>query len=483
MEVLMSSNRSNQLQKLFYPKSIAVVGASPKPRSRGNEWITAFIQQGYQGKIFPVHPTAKHILAYKAYPSIHDIPDDIDLVIFAIPFQAVLPVMKDCVEKGVKFVHLFTAGYSETGEQEHAEAEKELINIAKEGGVRLIGPNCMGVYCPEGGVSWMGAFPKTPGPVGFVSQSGQLASQLIMEGGLEGIRYSKVVSFGNASDLQCHDFLNYLAADDKTRIIGAYIEGLKDGWALFDSARNITRNKPMVVWKGGQTEGGARATQSHTASIAGSTKIWEAICKQTGIIQVHSMEDLISTTIGLLKSSFPDGNRVAIVGGAGGGSVTMTDTAEKEGLAVPHLSDETIQSLREMIPLSGNSVKNPLDIGFSTVYRNEEQFLRLYSLLRDDPNIDALIYSRGIFRRRGSGGRGDLDFLTQMTLKGIEIFGKPVLVVLESGKTLDWEALRQEAQARYQSAGIATFRSFQTASRVLFNLYQYKKFLDANNPQ
>ena len=136
-----------------------------------------------------------------------------------------------------------------------------------------------------------------------------------------------------------------------------------------------------------------------------------------------------------------------------------------------------------MIPLSGNSVKNPLDIGFSTVYRNEEQFLRLYTLLRDDPNIDALIYSRGIFRRRGSGGRGDLDFLTQMTLKGIEIFGKPVLVVLESGKTLDWEALRQEAQARYQSAGIATFRSFQTASRVLFNLYQYKKFLDANNPQ
>jgi acyl-CoA synthetase (NDP forming) len=120
-EVLMTSSKLNQLQRLFYPKSIAVVGASPKPRSRGNEWLTAFIQQGYQGKLFPVHPNAEHILAYKAYPSIRDIPEDVDLAIFAIPFQAVLPVMKDCVEKGVKFVHLFTAGYSETGEEEQAE--------------------------------------------------------------------------------------------------------------------------------------------------------------------------------------------------------------------------------------------------------------------------------------------------------------------------------------------------------------------------
>lgn len=471
---------ANNIDTLFHPKSVAVVGASPKAETRANQWIRAFIHLNYQGKIFPINPKADYVLAYKAYASILDVPDDIDLAIFSVPFQVVIPVMKDCVEKGVKFVHLFTAGFSETGEKKHAEMEEELIRIALEGGIRLIGPNCMGVYCPEGGIGWMDRFPRKSGPVGFVSQSGQLASQFIQEGSTDGLRFSKVVSYGNASDLQCHDFLEYLARDDKTEIIGSYIEGLKNGVEFAGAAREIAPKKPLIVWKGGQTEGGARATQSHTASIAGSARIWQALCKQAGIIQVHTMEELVATTTGLLKLPPVRGNRVAILGGAGGGSVTMTDLAEKEGLKVPHLDDETIRKLKQIIPVSGTSVKNPLDIGFSSVYQDENQYLKLYQYLGEDPNIDAILFSRSIFRGRG-GGRNDLDFLVRMTLKGIELVGKPVLVILERGLTLEWEALREEAAARYNGAGIATFRSFQIAARVLANLYQYQDYLRSLN--
>jgi len=473
----MVSSEAKNIDLLFHPKSIAIVGASPKAKTRANQWIRAFMHLNYQGKLFPINPKADHIMAYKSYSSILDVPDDIDLAIFSVPFQVVIPVMKDCVKKGVKFVHLFTAGFSETGEGENAEMEQELIRIAKEGGIRLIGPNCMGVYCPEGGVGWMDLFPQKSGPVGFVSQSGQLASQFIRDGSIDGIRFSKVVSYGNASDLQCHDFLNYLARDEKTKIIGAYIEGLNNGIEFANAARKITPHKPLIVWKGGQTEGGARATQSHTASIAGSAKIWASLCKQAGIIQVHTMEELIATTLGLLKLPPAQGNRVAILGGAGGGSVTMTDLAEKEGLKVPHLAEETVQKLKQIIPVSGTSVKNPMDIGFSSVYRDETLYLKLYQYLGEDPNIDAILFSRNIFRGRGSGGRADLDFLVRMTMKAIEVAGKPVLIILERGLTLEWEALREEASARYNNAGIATFRSFQIAARVLSNLCQYQDYL------
>lgn len=473
----MTNRVAGDLNSLFYPKSVAIVGASPNKRGRANQWITAYLRQGFSGSIYPVHPRADRIMALKAYKRVSDIPDEIDLVHFAVPFTSVIPVLKDCVEKRVKFAHLFTAGFSETGETENIQLEAQMVGIAKEGGIRLIGPNCMGLYCPEGGIAWGSDFPTTTGSVGFISQSGQLASQFINEGSREFLRYSKVVSYGNACDLQYHDFLNYLANDSKTTLIGSYIEGLKDGRAFFEAARKVTRKKPLVIWKGGQTEGGARATQSHTASMAGSWKIWEALCRQTGIISVHSMEELISTAVGLQKIPLPNGNRVAILGGAGGGSVTMTDIAEKEGLKVPHLSEKTVNELKKIVPVSGTSVKNPLDIGFSSVYNNPDEFLKLYALLRDDPNIDGVLFSRGIFRRRGSGGRGDLDFLTKMTLKGIEIVKKPVLVVLQGGKSIEWEALREEAQARYWNEGVATFDSFPSAARVLYNLNEYRKFL------
>ncbi|MBI4765744.1 MAG: CoA-binding protein [Deltaproteobacteria bacterium] len=481
----MSKDTPLNLNDLFYPKSLAVVGASPKRgylnRWGGNTFIEGAINLNFPGNIYPVNPKAESILGLKAYKSVRDIPGEIDLVIFSIPFSAVLPVMEDCVAKKVKFVHLFTAGFSETGRPELAEIERKLIALAREGGIRVVGPNCMGLYCPEGGLAWTNEFPRTPGTIGFVSQSGQLAGHFVQEGGDQRLRFSKVVSFGNAADLKAHDFLEYLAGDDKTDIIGAYIEGLKDGRAFFEVARKITQKKPMVVFKGGQTEGGARATQSHTGSLAGSMGIWQALCRQTGIISVNSLEELIATIGGLQRLPLPTGLNVAILGGAGGGSVTMTDLAEKEGLKVPHLTEKTIRALEELVPVQGNSAKNPLDIMGALFGGGEKIYGRLIELLRDDPNIDALIFSQNIdmfFRRIA---RSFLDDFIRMTVNSMHQLGKPLYLVLGKARSLEGEALRQDVETRYHHYKMATFSSFTMAARVYHNMKIYGDFLSAHN--
>ncbi len=477
----MSTNSRSDLEPFFYPKAIAVVGASPYSndfRWGGKTFIEGLVAQNFLGRVAPVHPKAENVLGIKAYKSVRDIPYDIDLAIFSIPASAATQVMEDCVAKGVKFVHIFTAGFSETGLEDRAKLESEIVELARKNGIRVIGPNCMGIYNPDAGVAWVNDFPTEVGPVGFISQSGQIAGHFISAGRERGVRFSKVVSFGNASDLQCHDFLRYMADDDKTEIIGCYIEGLKDGRAFFELAKEITLKKPLVVWKGGRTDGGARAVSSHTASIAGSVEIWNALCRQTGIIQVDSMEDLVSTVTALQKLKLPPRPNVAIVGGAGGGSVTMTDDAENAGLSVPHLSDETTSGLGEFVPVHGQSVKNPLDI-FSVLV-NPDHFIRLIELLRDDPNIDALMYHQRVewaLKRESIF----LDVILDMTIEGAKKLEKPLFLVLAESSTLEGMALRKRAEGKYNAAGIPTFPTFDEAARAVRALSGYHRYLSTRS--
>ncbi|MBI5115233.1 CoA-binding protein [Candidatus Poribacteria bacterium] len=477
MAVDANMDTNNSLNTLFYPKTIAVVGASPDGdpfRWGGKTFIEGLVKQNYRGKVYPVHPKADTVLGLKAYRSVDEVPDEVDLAIFSVPASAVMGVMADCVKKRVKFVHIFTAGFSETGLEDRAKLESDMATLAREGGVRVVGPNCMGVYCPDGGVAWVKDFPSESGPVAFVSQSGQLAGHFIEVGKPRGITFSKVISYGNASDLQCHDFLKYLADDEKTKVIGSYIEGLKDGRAFFEMAKKLTVRKPLVVWKGGQTEGGSRAVSSHTASIAGSRHLWRALCRQTGIISVDSIEELAATIVALQDLTPPKGPNVAIVGGAGGGSVTMTDAAERAGLKVPHLSEATIRGLEEFVPVHGQSVKNPLDI-FSVLV-NPDHFSRMIAFLRDDPLVDALIYmqrAEWALRRE----RVFLEVAVRMTIEGARELKKPLFLILTGGQTLEGDILRREAQQRYAHAGIPTFPTFDEAAQAAYNLSEYQRYL------
>jgi len=475
---------SVNLDLLFTPRSIAFIGASPRrywPWTKANTWISGSIKQGFNGAIYPVHPTAKTVLGHKAYPSVLDIPDEIDLAIFTIPLKVVVPVLEQCVQKGVKYVHMLTAGFSETGQERFAEVEQQIARIAREGGVRLIGPNCMGIYSPEGGLSWNDSFPKESGDISILSQSGQLASMIIHHGIAHKLNYNKVVSFGNASDLQAHDFLTYFANDEKTAFIGAYLEGLKDGRAFFEAAKQATRKKPVVIWKGGQTEGGSRATRSHTSAIAGSHKIWESLCAQTGIIPVNALEDLVFMIHALKTSPIPRGLNVAIMGGAGGGSVTMTDAAEREGLKVPHLSDKTIRSLAEFIPLAGNSVNNPLDI--MQGMRRGEDLMRVMELLRDDPHIDATIMAITPHWIYQNAGRKALDDYIKTSIKAREIFQKPLFMVIPRNVDILNDILCKEILEWYQESSVTAFSDFQLTARIMFQLKKYGDYLESLNGQ
>ena len=475
----MSPEETSDLNKLFYPKNVAIVGSSPKRGfiwSSGNAYISGCIKQSFQGKLFPVHPKAKSILGFKCYKNIREIPEEIDLVIFCIPSSAALEVMEDCGKKRVKFVHLLTAGFSETGRDEHADMERQLVEAAKKYGIRIVGPNCMGLYCPEGGLSWNGEMPDKIGKVGLFSQSGQLANMIVMACAPQDIFFSKVVSFGNACDIQPHEYLSYMAADEKTDIICAYLEGVKYGREFFEEAKKITRIKPLIVWKGGQTEGGSRATQSHTAAMAGSIRIWEAMCKQAGIISVNSLNEMAHTVSALKRMSLPKGTNVAILGGAGGGSVTMTDIAEKQGLRVPHLEEKTIKSLEEFVPLQGSSAKNPLDI--LPHLRSPESFQKLMTLLKEDSNIDALIFAINIGFFYRDTGRTGVNLYLRMILKSMEHLKKPVFLVCETFKNFELMALQYDSDEWLAKHNVATFSSFESAAITLINLKQYSDFLN-----
>jgi acyl-CoA synthetase (NDP forming) len=269
--------------------------------------------------------------------------------------------------------------------------------------------------------------------------------------------------------------LNYLYQDDKTSVIGAYLEGLKDGRKFFEVAKAVTLKKPLVIYKGGRTDGGSRAAKSHTAAIAGSLKVWESFCKQTGNVSVKSMDELILTLSAVQRIPLPGGKNVAIVGGAGGGSVTMTDIAEAEGLFVPQLSEGTIAKLEEMIPPQGTSVKNPLVVGMSAF--NGRNFLKIVELLRDDSHIDALIFLQqlGLFHR--FGGRGVVNMVIEMTLKAREKLKKPMILVLEKDDAFGGEEFVKMAQDRYNNENMATFPSVELAARVTKNLADYQDYL------
>ena len=473
-------NAEYGLDRLFFPKSMAVVGASPKRGkgwSSGNSYIAGSLKQGFQGRIYPVHPTAESILGFKSYKSIRDIPDEVDLAVFTVPSRAVVDLMEECAEKGVKFAHFLTAGFSETGLDGQADLEEQLVAAARRGGVRIVGPNCMGVYCPEGGLSWTIDFPDVGGGAGFFSQSGQLAYQFIFNGNSFGLKFSKVVSFGNASDLQHHEFLGYLAEDGSTKVIGTYLEGLKDGRRFLEVARRATRKKPLVAWKGGVTEAGSRAARSHTAALAGSPAVWRSVCRQAGITAVENIEDLVLTVSGFLNLPLPRGRGVAIVGGAGGGSVTMTDTVEKEGLRAPRLTEETIRAFGEFIPVEGSSVQNPLDV--MQHIQDPANLMRTMELLDNDPHVDAILFSAPAGYLYKQLGRTGLTMFYQLIKDMAGSLNKPFLPILERVYDPLLGLVQLEALEWLSAMGVATFPDIQSAARVLNHMYDYAVYLDS----
>ncbi|MCH8064864.1 MAG: CoA-binding protein, partial [Chloroflexi bacterium] len=251
------TQNEHPLEFLFHPRSIAVVGASTS-QGPGGGFVTAIKEMGFDGDLYPVNPKADELQGLKCYPRLADVPDAVDYVISCVPVAVVPEMIEEAAGKGVKAIQFFTAGFSETGDAERSEQESSVLARARELGMRVIGPNCLGLYCPATGLSFMPGLPTEPGPVGMVSQSGANAGDICRTGGARGLRYSKVISYGNAADLTESDFLDYLADDPETTLITCYIEGVKDGQRFLRTLAKAAAAKPVIILKGGRTEAGSR---------------------------------------------------------------------------------------------------------------------------------------------------------------------------------------------------------------------------------
>jgi acetate---CoA ligase (ADP-forming) len=392
------SDTIKDLERIFHPRAISIIGSSSRAGSFGRLFLEGMMRMGYKG-IYPVHPTQKELLGLKAYPRITEIPVDIDLAISLVPRTEVLKVTQECAEKGVKGLLLFTSGFKEKDE-EGQKNELEMAQIARIGGFRIIGPNANGFYCPASrictfpGALIVGGLPLETGDLAILSQSGSFADYTCQILAGKNIRFSKVVGYGNESDLSAADFLEYFGQDKETKIIAGYLEGIKDGRRFFELAKKISKQKPIIIWKGGLTETGARAAQAHTGALAGSREVWQATFKQAGIISVNSMEEVTDCVLAFYRQPLPKDRRVAILSGMAGTNVGTADNCLMMGLEMAKYSEKTIQKLSKILPAIGTTAANPTDIG-AGVLVNPKLYRDTARILLEDENVDMLITVTG----------------------------------------------------------------------------------------
>jgi acyl-CoA synthetase (NDP forming) len=447
-----------ELDPFFHPKSLAILGASGKEGKVGRLFMERFIESGFQ-KLYPVNPREVEILGVKAYPSLIDIPGPVDLALVLTPPASVIASVKECVAKGVKGIIITTAGFGEGGER-GKELERQMARIARDGGARIVGPNCVGIYCPSSRLP----FPRGPamesGSVGIVSQSGSFADHLSLIATLNGVRFSKAISCGNECDLNVLDFLEYLGEDPETKIIIAYFEGIKDGRRFYQLTREISKKKPIIAWKCGTTEAGARAAASHTGALAGSRPIWDAVLRQVGIISVNSLEEVCDCLYAFYFRLMPRGKKVAIITGPGGPAVGTTDACLDLGLEVSPFSENTRNELYKVIPPVGTSVENPVDLSIASavapkVYRD------VIRILDRDENVDMLLVI-------GNGGRDFDNTIIEAKKESRKLLVvaliMPIELVLQDFKLLQTNSIpvyndpRRAANALAKLANYAEFR-------------------------
>ncbi|MHB8515923.1 MAG: CoA-binding protein [Dehalococcoidia bacterium] len=397
---------------VFGPASVAVVGASSKVDSPGHDYVRSLVDFGFRGPVYPINPRTAEIAGLRAYPSLSAVPGEVEYVISCIPADGVLALIDESRAKGVRVLHLFTGRFGETGKAEGAALERAVKERAAAAGIRLIGPNCMGVYDASHGMAFRPDLPHEPGDVAFISQSGNNSVELMLHGAARGLRFSKVVSYGNALDLSEADFLDYLADDAETRVVGAYIEGTADGRRLFDALRRCARAKPVVVLKGGRTGAGSRTAASHTAALAGRRQVWSAVLRQAGAVEVDTFDELIDMLVAFAflrngqtvdgKQQTTDDERqtgggrpasVGVVGGGGGRAVQSADVCEEAGLRVPKLPEAIREMLREKAPDLADWVDNPVDQ--SILAGSAVSGARLLEMMLESPAFDALIANVG----------------------------------------------------------------------------------------
>jgi acetyltransferase len=396
----MKGKEKNPWQAFFYPRSVAVVGASRDPQKWGFTLVFNILKGGYKGRVFPVNPREKEILGLPVYADLTRVPEPVDLAILIVPPADIPGVIRDCGRNGTKAGIVITAGFGELGPAGKA-LQETMTALARGFGMRLMGPNCQGLVSTEGASLCAHMPPQFPaaGPVGVVSQSGNLATSFITAGEAMGVGFSRIVSSGNEADLQTTDFLEALADDPATEVILSYLEGSRDGRAFFEAARKVSRRKPFIMVKAGQTEAGVKAAFSHTGALSGSDDLFHALFSQAGVIRAETIEEAIDLSAALISQPLPKGRRVGVVTLGGGWGVLAADYCAKVGLVVEELSPKMIAALNQTLPPWWNRL-NPVDMVAG--YRKGDLITTLELFLKSDRYDGVLMLGLGWRTVRGS---------------------------------------------------------------------------------
>ena len=445
------------LDKMFKPDSVAVVGASNSEGKVGYIVVNNIINDGFKGKVYPINPKDDEVQGLKAYKNVSDLPEVPDLVIISIPSRVVNPVVKECGEFGVKNLVVITAGFKEVG-GEGVKLEEEMSSYVEEYGMNLIGPNCLGTTDSHTPINSSFSQVMPPeGNIAFLSQSGAMMVALIDWSLTAGIGFSKIISLGNKAGTTEIELIEYLADDPETAVVICYSEAIAEDDDFIRTLRKVSYKKPVVILKSGSSSAGAAAASSHTGALAGSDIAFDTAFEQAGIFRVTTMDELFDVALAFSKCPLPTGSNLAIITNAGGGGVVSVDTMERVGLDLVKFDDETNARLKEAVPAEG-SIKNPIDVlGDAPVSRYKETL----EIVLDSDGVD------GLMLMVCPTASADADGIAQAIVEGASEFDKPVIVVNMGGPTF------VKANELLRDNGIPTYVFPETAVKVFDYLARF----------
>lgn len=454
------------LQTLFYPQSVAVVGASRDPGKLGYHVMKSLTKGGFQGDIFPVNPRETELFGLEVYPSLLEVPQKIDVAVVVLPAAIVLDIFKQCADKGVTGVVLITAGFKEIEDARGAQLQEEVFKFATEAGIPVIGPNTFGMINLDASLnaSFTPEFSRLErGGVSLISQSGGMAHMMGFLALQEDVGFNKIIGVGNRGNVDFADVLEYLEEDDGTRVVALYMEGVDDPRRLIDVAREARGKKPVIAYKVGRSQVSDKASQSHTGSLAGQYEIYQGAFKQAGILAVTSLEELLDTSKALASCPLPQGNRVAVLSGQAGPGMAACDVSEDKGLVLSEFSADTQARIEKALPPLALRT-NPVDMG--PAWYSPEAISEVAGSALADENVDAIVLCIAYASANIGAVEGLSDVLKSWGKK------KPILCCLSSPGKIWAEELRF-----LEEAGVPNYPSPERAARALANLWRYQNLI------
>jgi acyl-CoA synthetase (NDP forming) len=478
----MSSSIIEQFTPLFAPKTVAVVGASTKGTALPNVFIRRIREFGFTGDIYPIHPSAGEIDGLRAYRSLADTPRPVDYAYIAIA-AAQIPAMLAAANGHVHFAQVISSGFGEVDEGKGLQ--EELAAAARAGGMRLLGPNCLGLYTPRGRVTFTEIGPKETGPVGIISQSGGLGTDIIRRGMGRGLKFSGLVTVGNCADVSPSELLEFYLADAQTRVIGMYIETAKDARRLFEILREAKARKPVVILKGGRTRLGLMAAASHTGSLAGDDRAWVALSRQTGCILVETLDEFIDTLLAfqtLTPQPQHPTQHAALFGNGGGTSVLATDFFARLGLDVVPFGQPTLDAMAALKLPPGTSITNPVDCPVGTLQQEDGRVAeKILDIIYSSGKPDALVMHLNLSAFVGRTRPEVLDNLMQAALRVQSRYPGQAhfVLVLRSDGDPKLEERKREFRASAVALGIPVYDEMVNAGGALAALRAHERFIQS----